>query len=83
MCTDGFGENGRPATGEEGAVPPDANLEITLELVSWKTVSEIINDKKVIKKIIKEGEGYEKPDDGTVVQGMYLIDNLSAVCNRH
>lgn len=29
-----FGENGRPATGGEGAVPSNATLQITLELVS-------------------------------------------------
>jgi FK506-binding protein 4/5 len=66
---DGFGENGRTAAGDEGAVPPNATLEIMLELLSWKTVSDVMKDKKVMKKILKEGEGYERPDDGTVVQG--------------
>ncbi|KAG6593026.1 Peptidyl-prolyl cis-trans isomerase FKBP62, partial [Cucurbita argyrosperma subsp. sororia] len=64
----GFGEKGKPASSNEGAVPPNASLDITLELVSWKTVSEVTPDKKVIKKILKEGEGYEKPNDGTVVK---------------
>ncbi|KAF9610954.1 hypothetical protein IFM89_025987 [Coptis chinensis] len=54
------------SSGVEGAVPPSATLLITLELVSWKTVTEVTNDKKVIKKIIKEGEGYERPNEGTV-----------------
>lgn len=67
-CTDGFGEKGKPATGNEGAVPPNATLQITLELVSWKTVSEVTDDKKVIKKILKEGEGYERPNEGAVVK---------------
>jgi len=66
---DGFGEKGKPAQGEEGAVPPNASLEITLELVSWKTVSEVTDDKKVIKKIVKEGEGYERPNEGASVKG--------------
>ena len=65
---DGFGEKGKPAHGDEAAVPPNATLEITLELVSWKTVSEVTDDKKVIKKIVKEGEGYERPNDGAVVK---------------
>jgi len=65
---DGFGEKGKPAHGDEGSVPPNATLEITLELVSWKTVSEVTDDKKVIKKIVKEGEGYERPNDGAVVK---------------
>ncbi|KAK8541610.1 hypothetical protein V6N13_137789 [Hibiscus sabdariffa] len=64
----GFGEKGKPATGAEGAVPANATLLITLELVSWKTVTEVTDDKKVIKKILKEGEGYERPNEGAVVQ---------------
>ncbi|XP_044500443.1 peptidyl-prolyl cis-trans isomerase FKBP62-like [Mangifera indica] len=71
----GFGEMGRPATGDERAVPPNATLQINLELVSWKSVSDITKDKKVLKKILKEGEGYEKPNDGAVVQ-VKLIGKL-------
>uniref|UniRef100_A0A6N2ML40 peptidylprolyl isomerase n=1 Tax=Salix viminalis TaxID=40686 RepID=A0A6N2ML40_SALVM len=71
----GFGENGKTAVGDEGAVPPNATLEITLELLSWKTVSDVMKDKKVMKKTLKEGEGYERPDDGTVVQ-VKLIGKL-------
>lgn len=69
---DGFGEKGKPASGDEGAVPPNATLNISLELVSWKTVSNVTDDKKVVKKILKEGEGYEKPNEGAVVK-----------CNKH
>ncbi|CAN1302161.1 Peptidyl-prolyl cis-trans isomerase FKBP62 [Linum perenne] len=72
---DGFGESGKPASAVGGAVPPNATLEITLELVSWKTVSSVTDDKKVIKKILKEGEGYEKPNDGAIVQ-LKLIGKL-------
>lgn len=69
MLIDAFGEDGRPALGSEGAVPPNATLHVTLELVSWKSVSDVTKNKKVLKKILKEGEGYERPDDGTIVQG--------------
>ncbi|XP_007049646.2 PREDICTED: peptidyl-prolyl cis-trans isomerase FKBP62 [Theobroma cacao] len=71
----GFGEKGKPATGAEGAVPPNASLQITLELVSWKTVTEVTDDKKVIKKILKEGEGYDRPNEGADVQ-VKLIGKL-------
>ncbi|XP_022727998.1 peptidyl-prolyl cis-trans isomerase FKBP62-like [Durio zibethinus] len=71
----GFGEKGKLATGAEGAVPPNATLHITLELVSWKTVTEVTDDMKVIKKILKEGEGYEHPNEGAVVQ-VKLIGKL-------
>ncbi|KAL6009521.1 70 kDa peptidyl-prolyl isomerase [Asimina triloba] len=70
-----FGEKGRPASGDEGAVPPNATLSVELQLVSWKTVTEITDDKNVVKKILKEGEGYEKPNDGAVVK-VKLIGKL-------
>ncbi|CAF1705819.1 unnamed protein product [Brassica napus] len=60
----GFGEKGKPAFGGEGALPPNATLEIELELISWKTVSEVTDGNKVIKKILKQGEGCERPNDG-------------------
>lgn len=69
LFADGFGEKGKPASGNEGAVPPNSSLQISLELVSWKSVSEVTDDKKVIKKILKEGEGYDRPNEGAVVKG--------------
>jgi FK506-binding protein 4/5 len=73
MKTDGFGEKGRPAAGEEGVVPPNSTLLIDLELISWKTVTEIGDDKKILKKVLKEGEGYERPNEGAVVKGVYAL----------
>ncbi|XP_057966653.1 peptidyl-prolyl cis-trans isomerase FKBP62-like isoform X2 [Malania oleifera] len=71
----GFGEKGKPASGDEDAVPPNATLQITLELVSWKTVTEVTDDKKVVKKVLKEGEGYERPNEGAVVR-LKLVGKL-------
>uniref|UniRef100_A0A7C9EMT0 peptidylprolyl isomerase n=1 Tax=Opuntia streptacantha TaxID=393608 RepID=A0A7C9EMT0_OPUST len=71
----GFGEQGKPASGDEGAVPPNATLQITLELVSWKTVSFVTDDKKVVKKILKEGEGFDRPNEGAIVK-VKLIGKL-------
>ena len=69
LCfVDGFGEQGKPTSGNEGAVPPNATLQITLELVSWKTVANVTDDKKVVKKILNEGEGYDRPNEGAVVK---------------
>ncbi|XP_028759704.1 70 kDa peptidyl-prolyl isomerase isoform X2 [Neltuma alba] len=70
-----FGENGRPASGDEGAVPPNSSVQINLELLSWKTVTDITKDKKVLKKTLKEGEKYERPNDGSVVR-VRLIGKL-------
>lgn len=50
-------------------MPPNATLHITLALVSWKTVTDISKDRKVLKKTLKEGEGYDRPNDGAVVKG--------------
>ncbi|CAN6242106.1 unnamed protein product [Urochloa humidicola] len=71
----GFGEQGRTASGDEGAVPPNATLHIDLELVSWKTVTLIGDRKRILKKVLKEGEGYERPNDGAVVR-VRLIGKL-------
>ncbi|KAG6417218.1 hypothetical protein SASPL_119371 [Salvia splendens] len=71
----GFGEKGKSTSGNEGAVPPNATLNIELELVSWKTVSNVTDDKKVVKKILKEGEGYERPNEGAIVR-LKLVGKL-------
>ncbi|VFR02014.1 unnamed protein product [Cuscuta campestris] len=71
----GFGEKGKAASGVEGAVPPSATLLIDLQLISWKTVTNVTDDKKVVKKILKEGEGYERPNEGAVVK-LKLIGKL-------
>lgn len=45
----GFGKKGREASGNELAIPHNATLNIDLELVSWKVVTEVTDDKKVLK----------------------------------
>ncbi|XP_073007849.1 70 kDa peptidyl-prolyl isomerase-like [Typha latifolia] len=67
-----FGENGRLESGDEGAVPPNATLHVELELVSWKTVTEVGEEKKILKKILKEGEGYERPNEGATVKVKFI-----------
>ena len=67
----GFEHKGHEAIGNVVAVPPNATLMVSLELVSWKVIDEIIDDKKVLKKILKQGDGYEKPNDGAVVKVKY------------
>lgn len=54
-------------------MPPNATLHIDLELVSWKTVTLIGDDKRILKKVLKEGEGYEHPNDGAVVRGVWYM----------
>jgi hypothetical protein len=60
-------------------VPPNATLHIDLELVSWKTVTLIGDNKRILKKVLKEGEGYERPNDGAVVRGERQIAKIFEV----
>ncbi|XP_047972681.1 peptidyl-prolyl cis-trans isomerase FKBP62-like [Salvia hispanica] len=71
----GFGEKGKTVSSDEGNIPPNASLQINLELVSWITVTDIAKDQKILKKILKEGEGYDCPNDGTTVH-VKLIGKL-------
>lgn len=66
-----FGERGKDAEEGFAAIPPNATITASLELVSFKAVKKVTEDKKVIKKILKEADGYDKPTDGTVVQIRY------------
>ncbi|XP_075637885.1 70 kDa peptidyl-prolyl isomerase-like isoform X2 [Castanea sativa] len=61
-------ENGATDTDD---IPPDSNLTIKLELVSWKSVIDVTGDKKVLKRITKVGEGFDRPNEGSVVKVIY------------
>lgn len=47
----------------------NSNLIIHLELISWKSVVDVIGDNKVLKKLIKAGEGYDHPNEGSLAKG--------------
>ena len=86
----GFEHKGHEAIGNVVAVPPNATLMVSLELVSWKVIDEITDDKKVLKKIQKQGDGYEKPNNGVIVAvgrefADYIIktiDNIDKVIDQ-
>jgi FK506-binding protein 4/5 len=67
--SDGFKQNENRATDINDGVPLDSNLTIKLELVSWKSVTDVTRDKKVLKKIMKVGEGFDRPNEGSLVKG--------------
>lgn len=65
-----FGERGFKVDNKV-TVPPNSTLTVDVELVSWKNVVDITDDKKVVKKILKEGEGYERPNEGAFLKVKY------------
>ncbi|XP_058087530.1 peptidyl-prolyl cis-trans isomerase FKBP62-like [Magnolia sinica] len=50
---------------------PNSNLTVDIELVSWKSVIDVIGDDKVVKKIMREGDGYDHPGEGSKVKVKY------------
>lgn len=66
-----FGERGFEVVENKVTVPPNSTLTVDLELVSWKNVVDITDDKKVLKKTLKEGEGYERPNEGALLKVKY------------
>ncbi|KAK3405356.1 hypothetical protein EUGRSUZ_K01672 [Eucalyptus grandis] len=67
-----YGFRGRtvPESIELGA-SADSNLVIQFELIAWKSVVDVTGDKKVLKKIVRAGEGFDHPDEGSVVKVAY------------
>lgn len=71
MIVDAFGEEGRDANNGVHSIPPGSILNIDVELVSFKPVIDITGDSKVLKKILKEGEGAVIPNEGATVTSKY------------
>lgn len=40
--------------------------------MSWKSVIDVTVDKKILKKIEKSGEGFERPNEGSQVKGSLM-----------
>ncbi|XP_012068191.1 70 kDa peptidyl-prolyl isomerase isoform X2 [Jatropha curcas] len=67
----GFGEEGMDANGGIHSVPQNSILNMDLELVSFKPVVDVTGDAKVLKKILKEGEGTLVANEGAIVTIRY------------
>lgn len=63
-----FGEQGRDASDGFPAIPSNAMLNIDVELISLKPVLDVMGDLKVLKKILRAGEGFCRPNDGETVR---------------
>ncbi|KAK7376981.1 hypothetical protein VNO80_02401 [Phaseolus coccineus] len=62
-----FGETGREAGSGLSSIPPNSVLHVNIELVSFKSVINVTGDSKVLKKILKEGEGAFTANEGAKV----------------
>ena len=67
--TDAFGKNGRESGRGVHSIPLDSVLHVDIELVSFKPVINVASDSKVMKKILKEGEGALTANEGALVTG--------------
>ncbi|KAI5662853.1 hypothetical protein M9H77_22176 [Catharanthus roseus] len=56
----------------DGDCPSNSNLTIHLELVSWKNVIDVLGDKRILKKIIKVGQGFDRPNEGSLAKVIYI-----------
>ncbi|KAK3012657.1 hypothetical protein RJ639_008846, partial [Escallonia herrerae] len=66
-----FGEAGKDFSSGLPSILPNSVLNIDLELVSFKPVINVTDDSKVIKKILKEGEGAFTANEGASVTMRY------------
>lgn len=48
------------------------NITILLELLSWRSVVDILGDKKILKKVISAGEGFSYPNEGSLVKVIFV-----------
>ncbi|KAG5583682.1 hypothetical protein H5410_054309 [Solanum commersonii] len=72
LMEDCFGNSSFDGDGIGILQSSNSNLIIHLELISWKSVVDVIGDNKVLKKSIKVGEGYDHPNEGSLAKVIYI-----------
>lgn len=64
----------------EGTISAVSSLFIGIELLSWRSVIDVTGDKKVLKRIVKAGKGFERPNEGSVIKGK--LQSIQSSCAR-
>ena len=73
IVVDAFGDDKKDSNTSFRSFPQSSVLRIDLELVSFKPVVDVTGDSKVLKKILKEGEGFVTADEGASVTGKWIV----------
>ncbi|KAJ7958280.1 Peptidylprolyl isomerase [Quillaja saponaria] len=67
-----YGDKGIDANdGIHDSIPPNSVLHIDIQLVSFKPVIDVTGDSKIVKQILKDGEGTLTANEGATVTILY------------